>query len=141
MKPLQERIVSFANRAGKSRWFVVLLVLIAVTYFASFISATIEVIQDPNKLKSLHIFNAAGLLVFSLGASYAAYLLVKFKDVRSRALFLLIFLAAAWGSFSALMRIYPWNSLVAVALIVLGVLISRKYEWSSGGTSSAEGQK
>lgn len=141
MKPLQERIASFANRVGRSRWLVVLLVLIAVTYFASFISATIRIAQDPNTLKLLHIFNAVGLLVFSLGASYAAYLLVKSKNVKSRALFLFIFLAAAWGAFSALMRIYPWNSLVAIALVVLGVLISRKYEWSPAGRSSPEGDK
>jgi len=139
MIPPQDKIASFANRVGKSRWLVVFLLLIAITYFASFMSETMKIVQDPNKLKSLHAFNTAGLLVFSLGAAYAAYLLVKSRNLKSRGLFLLLFVAAGWGSFSSLMRIYPWNSLIAVSLFVLGLLISRKYEWTSVGRRSAEG--
>lgn len=130
MKSYQERIVSFGNKLGKSRWFIVLAVLIAITYFASFMSAAIRITQDLTKLTPLYLFNAFGFLAFGLGVSYGAYMLIKSKSLKSRGSFLLIFLALAWGSFSSLMKIYPWNSVIAVAVVAYGVLISRKYEWT-----------
>ena len=129
MKNYQKRILSFGQRVGKSWLFIALLGLIAITYFADFVSKTIKIYHDVDKLNPLDIFNTAGLLAFSLGAGYAAFIQVKSKDIKSKRIFLLVWIAISWGLFSALMKIYPWNFGVAISFLILGLLACRRSQW------------
>lgn len=131
MKEYQRQIVSLGQRIGKSRWTILVLILIGITYFADFVSNVIKLFRDPGRQNPLNIFNIAGLLALSVAASLAAYVQIKSKEIKSRRIFLLIFVATGWGMLHPLMKIYPWNFVLAIMWVILGILLSRKFEWRS----------
>jgi hypothetical protein len=129
MKAYQTTLLSFGQRFAKSRWATLILTLIGITYFADFLSNTIRVYEDPGQLTPLNIFNAGGLLALSLAAAYLVFLRMVSKGAESRKVLLLIFVAAAWGAFAPLMQIYPWNFVLMMAWIIVGLLVCRKSQW------------
>jgi len=109
------------------------LVLIGVTYLSDFISKAIESYRDPGKASALYLFNAAGLLVLSLAAAFVAVMRILSVEIESRKIVFLIFVAGGWGGFAPLMQIYPWNLVLLVGWVVIGLLICRKSQWDLGG--------
>ncbi len=131
MKPHQNRIVSFGQSFAKSGWATLILVLIGITYLADFISKMINTYHHPDKLTPLSMFNAAGVLALSITATVVALVRIVSREIESRKVLLLIFIAAGWGGFAPLMQLYPWNYALMLAWVIAGLLISRKSLWES----------
>jgi hypothetical protein len=129
MKDYQTALLSFGQQFAKSRWATLILTLIGITYFADFMSNTIRTYEDPSQLTPLNIFNSGGLLALSLSAGYLVFLRMASKEVESRKVLFVIFVAAAWGAFAPLMNIYPWNFVLMIAWIIVGLLICRRSQW------------
>lgn len=131
MKDYQTTILSFGQRFAKSRWGTLILTLIGITYFANFMSNMIRMYADPSQVTPLKVFNTGGPLVLALAAAYLVFLRMASKEIESRKVLLLIFVATAWGAFAPLMNIYPWNFVLMMAWVIVGLLICRKAQWES----------
>lgn len=138
MKKYQERILSFGQKQIWSRWYQLFLILIAITTFAEFLSRGLDIYYDPERLVPLDVFNAAGLLAFSLATGYGAITLMKGKRIKSKNQLLVVILAFAWGAFPLLMKIYPWNLAVMAFIIIGGLLLRRKVQWEPVEERGAE---
>lgn len=106
-----------------------ILTLVGITYFAGFVSDTMRMYADQSERTPLNIFSAGGLLALSLAATYLVFLRMMSKEVESRKVLLLIFVAAAWGALAPLLQIYPWNFVLMIAWIIVGALVCRKSHW------------
>lgn len=129
MKNYQTRILSFGRLLGQSHWATVILILIAVTYLADFLSNVIKLYQEPAQLNALRIFNTAGRLALSAAATFLAFLRMRGKEIRSRRILLLVSVAASWGALAPLMKIYPWNYVLMMIWIIVTLLACRKSQW------------
>ncbi|GEM_PF-4947030 len=125
----QGKILSFGQKLGKSRWFAVFLLFIGISYFAKFMASALNIYQVVDSPTFLNILNAAGFLVFSLSTTYVSIVLLMSRDIKSRRLFLLLSIAAIWGGFSDLMKIYPWNIVIAIFFLIVVRSLSRKSVW------------
>jgi hypothetical protein len=97
-------------------------------YLISFIYAIVKFVQFPDLITPFNMFCSAGLLSFSLAVAYWGVIQINLMDFTRRT-WVLGFIAGSWALFSTTLKIYPWNILLALFWLLLGLLISRRSKW------------